>query len=428
MVTIKDIAERLGISISTVSKGLHGASDISEEMRQQVLDTAIEMGYIIKEKKPATRQKVCIIVENMEYANINQFGYELIAGFRLVASEAQFEVDIVPIDQYFQTWQTYDSLMKQNGYSGAFFLGLELNEIYMKQLEKTTIPTVLFDNYISNEHIAYVGTDIHVGFSTLIRYLKENGHRKIAFLNGSKNSYISALRYQGFIQAMNEAELDLDMQLIGHTVYYPDETVADFVKGFTGRGATAIMCASDLIAARTINELHKLGLRVPEDVSVTGFDDLPVAKYLAPPLTTIRQERFALGKSAFSLLKDLMSGLPVSTMLLHSTVVLRESVGKAPNQANWDRGLTPMSQSKKWDTVSDPCPNFVKRRKRISFIIKECLISPLVSARLLHSKILYGSTCRPSRTDNRYPCWFPVIKAQTLWMSANHLYKLFHIF
>jgi len=65
MVTIKDIAERLGISISTVSKGLHGASDISEEMRQQVLDTAIEMGYVIKEKKPASRQKVCIIVWNM---------------------------------------------------------------------------------------------------------------------------------------------------------------------------------------------------------------------------------------------------------------------------------------------------------------------------------------------------------------------------
>lgn len=58
----------------------------------------------------------------------------------------------------------------------------------MKQLEKTTIPTVLFDNYISNEHIAYVGTDIHVGFSTLIRYLKDNGHRKIAFLNGSKTA------------------------------------------------------------------------------------------------------------------------------------------------------------------------------------------------------------------------------------------------
>ncbi len=334
MVTIKDIAERLGISISTVSKGLHGASDISEEMRQQVLDTAIEMGYVIKEKKTVVKQKVCIIVENMEYANINQFGYELIAGFRLVASEAQFEVDIVPIDQYFQTWQTYDSLMKQNGYSGECFRLLELNEAYMKQLEKTTIPTVLFDNYISNEHIAYVGTDIHVGFSTLIRYLKENGHEKIAFLNGSKNSYISALRYQGFIQAMNEAELDLDMQLIGHTVYYPDETVSDFVKSFTDKGATAIMCASDLIAARTINELHKLGLRVPEDVSVTGFDDLPVAKYLAPPLTTIRQERFALGKSAFALLKDLMSGLPVSTMLLHSTVVLRESVGKAPADNN----------------------------------------------------------------------------------------------
>lgn len=91
------------------------------------------------------------------------------------------------------------------------------------------------------------------------------------------------------------------------------------------------MCASDLIAAKNHKRASQARASCAGGVSVTGFDDLPVAKYLAPPLTTIRQERFALGKSAFSLLKDLMSGLPVSTMLLHSTVVLRESVGKAPN-------------------------------------------------------------------------------------------------
>lgn len=334
MVTIKDIAEALGISISTVSKGLHGASDISEDMRRQVLDTAAKMGYIAKDKKSQNleKQKICIIVENMEYANINQFGYELIAGFKEIASAEGFAVDVVPIDLCFQAAHTYDELINKNGYVGAFFLGLELNEEYMKQLEKTNIPTVLFDNYISNKNIAYVGTDIHVGFSTLINQLKDNGHRKIAFLNGSKNSYISALRYQGFVQSMTEAGLECSAELFAHTLYYPDESVADSVKQFVDSGATAIMCASDLIAARTINELHKLDLRVPEDVSVTGFDDLPVAKYLAPPLTTIRQERFALGKSAFALLKDLISGLPVSTMLLHSTVVNRESVGKAPQK------------------------------------------------------------------------------------------------
>lgn len=330
MVTIKDIAEKLGISISTVSKGLHGASDISEDMRQQVLDAAMEMGYIIKEKKNTDRPKVCIIVENMEYANINQFGYELIAGFKLVANEQGYDVDVVPIDQYFQVSQSYDALINKNGYSGAFLLGLELNEEYMKQLESTNISTVLFDNYVSNKNIAYVGTDIHVGFSTLVNQLKDYGHKRIAFLNGSKNSYISALRFQGFLQSITEAELEFNPKLVAHTLYYPDESVAEHVKQFVDNGATAIMCGSDLIAARTINELHKLDLRVPEDISVTGFDDLPVAKYLAPPLTTIRQERFALGKSAFFLLKDLMSGLPVSTMLLHSTVVFRESVGKAP--------------------------------------------------------------------------------------------------
>lgn len=75
MVTIKDIANKLGISVSTVSKGLNDASDISDEMRQLVLDTAIEMGYISKKMKRQDTKKVCILIENMEYENIEQFGF-----------------------------------------------------------------------------------------------------------------------------------------------------------------------------------------------------------------------------------------------------------------------------------------------------------------------------------------------------------------
>ena len=129
MVTIKDIAKKLDISISTVSKGLNGASDISEEMRQLVLDTALEMGYVSKSKKTNNvKHKVAIIVENMDYENINQFGYEIITGFRLAATDHQYEVSIIPVDLYLQSTQTYESLMRQNGFSGAFILGFELNE------------------------------------------------------------------------------------------------------------------------------------------------------------------------------------------------------------------------------------------------------------------------------------------------------------
>lgn len=326
MITITDIAKRLGISISTVSKGLNGASDISEEMRQLVLDTALEMGYVNKNKKTTTKHKVAIFIENMDYANINHFGYEIITSFRLCAAEHQYEVSVIPIDLYMQTAQTYDELMNQNSFAGAFILGFELNDIYIDQLNHTTIPTVLFDNYIANKHIGYIGSDNTNGITMLVKHLHENGHRKIAFLNGRRNSYISQIRYKAYCNAMDDMRLSVDEALVGYGDFAP-ETAKTYVSTFLEHDATAIICASDLIASGVINELYRLGKRVPNDVSVTGFDDLPIAKYLAPPLTTIRQERFTLGKMAFILLSSLIEGIPISTLLIQSELIIRESVG-----------------------------------------------------------------------------------------------------
>lgn len=328
MATIKDIASKLGVSISTVSKGLHGASDISEEMRQQVLDAAIALGYIAKDRKIAKRHKVCIMVENMDYANINQFGYELITGFRLMAQEQQFQVDIIPMDVYKQKLLSYDTYMKQNNYSGAFFLGFEMTDDYLKQLTHTTIPTVLFDNYVKNKHVAYIGTDNNLGARQLAQYLYENGHRKIALLNGSANSYISNQRFEILRKEFQEFGLTIEDSLIGHCINFLPETIGACIPQFVKEKATAIVCASDIIAAAAINEVRCLGLRVPEDISITGFDDLPIAKFLSPPLTTIRQERFLLGKSAFTLLSQLIGNVAVSTVLYHSELIIRDSVSK----------------------------------------------------------------------------------------------------
>lgn len=94
--TIRDIAQRLGIAVSTVSKGLNGAPDVSAETRQLVLDTAVEMGYAAKRARRQAQPKVCVLVENMEYANIGQFGYEIVAGFRLAAAARGWAVDVLP--------------------------------------------------------------------------------------------------------------------------------------------------------------------------------------------------------------------------------------------------------------------------------------------------------------------------------------------
>ncbi|CRZ35048.1 LacI family transcriptional regulator [Herbinix hemicellulosilytica] len=327
MVTIKDIANKLGISVSTVSKGLNNASDISDEMRQLVLDTAIEMGYTSKKMKSQDSKKVCIFIENMGYESIEQFGYEIIVGFKLSAARRKWEVTVVPTNLNMQTEEKYDTYMLRNGYSGAFLLGFTLHDDWVKQLNKTTIPTVLLDNYIENNpHVGYVGTDSFEGIDQAVNHLCNLGHKRIAFLNGTKNSMVSEQRRQAFINSMIKYSLEPDENLIRYGYYVPD-CAKDHVPEFLEHGATAIMCASDLIATGVIAELTRLGVKIPHDVSVIGFDDLPIASQLSPSLTTIRQDRRDLGKSAFLLLDGLVNGVSISKLLLRAKFIARESTG-----------------------------------------------------------------------------------------------------
>jgi LacI family transcriptional regulator len=325
MATIKEIANKLGIAVSTVSKGLNGASDISAEMRQLVLDTAVEMGYASKKMKATETRKVCIFIENMDYENIEQFGYEIIVGFKLSAARRHWDVSVVPTNLNMQTAEKFDTYMLKNGYSGAFLLGFTLHDDWVQQLGKTTVPTVLLDNYIDrNNHVGYVGTDNYEGIDLAVDHLCHLGHSRIAFLNGSKNSMVSEQRHQSFVNSMSKHNLTVEDSLMAYGYYVPD-CAKDHVPGFIKTGATAIMCASDLIATGVIIEVQKHGLKVPEDISVVGFDDLPIASQLSPSLTTIRQDRTDLGKSAFLLLDGLIHNVTISKLLLRAKFIQRGS-------------------------------------------------------------------------------------------------------
>ena len=164
MATIKDIATRLGVSVSTVSKGLNGASDISEELRQMVLDTAVEMGYATKKSKKKENRKLAVFIENMEYETEDQFGYDIVLGFKQNAFRHNWDVTVIPVTPAFQLTEKYDTYMLKNGFCGAFLVGFALHDEWMQQLSHTTMPTVLFDNYIEkNPNVCYVGTDNYEG-------------------------------------------------------------------------------------------------------------------------------------------------------------------------------------------------------------------------------------------------------------------------
>lgn len=325
MATIRDIANKLGISVSTVSKGLNGANDISEELRQLVLDTAVEMNYTTKRMRKEEHKKLCVFVENMGYETSDEFGYEIVLGFKQSAYRDNWDVDVIPITPAFQQQEKYDTYMLKNGYTGGFFVGFALQDEWLMQLRNTIIPTTLFDNSITgNPNVSYIGTDSSEGIDNIIDHLYKLRHRRIAFLNGSLHSMITEQRQKAFYDSMNAHHLTIDESLVAND-YFVAESAKNHVPKFLKNGATAIVCGNDLLAYGAIEECEKRGYRIPEDISIIGFDDLPQSATMTPALTTIRQERLELGKCGYYTLYSLIRHVPVSITLLRPRFMIRET-------------------------------------------------------------------------------------------------------
>lgn len=328
MATINDIAAKLGVSKSTVSKGLNNATDVSDEMRKKILETAVELGYNNK-RMMSREKKLCIIIENMDYNTPNQFGYDIILGFRQMAEPEGWTVDIVPVDKDFQREIPYSVYMLQNGYVGSFILGFSLIDPWMSDFKSCKIPTVLYDNCISgNPKIASVGCDSQEGFEQAVKYLVGLGHRKIGLLSGPLESYIIKARYNAYLNALSKYNLEINEQYTGQGYYIADST-RDHVRRMYDLGVTAILCSHDVRAVSAITECADKGIRIPEDLSIIGFDDLPISPFTDPPLTTIRQDRLALGKTGYYAMSCLLADLPISSVMLRAPLIIRGSAGPA---------------------------------------------------------------------------------------------------
>ena len=331
MATIKDIADKLGISVSTVSKGLNGGKDISDALRQEVLAAAVELGYSSKKMKKNIEDGggIVIFVENMKVDSEDDFGHDLVAGFRQVAYRSSLPITVEEIDPEFQEAHRYETYILEHGYTGAFLMGFALQDPWITQLETTKVPTVLLDNFIpANPHVAYVGTDSEEGIDMAVSHLFSLGHEKIAFLDGSKDSMISDQRMRAFLRSMSHHRLPLDPDMAVYGFFVAD-AAHYHVPSFLDMGATAIICGNDDIAAGVIQSCRDLGFSVPEDVSVIGFDDMPFAARLTPALSTVRQNRVELGQCAFMALQTLMADVAVSKNLLRPSLMLRQSTAIA---------------------------------------------------------------------------------------------------
>ena len=324
-----DIARHLGVAKSTVSKALSGADDVSDAMRKSVLETAVELGYS-KVSRSNQKPRLALFITNMDYKKPTDFGFDIVMGFRKLAEPAGYHVEIIPLNASLQNQLRYDEYMVLGNYRGGLFLGLSLNDPWLKDFETCRTPTVLYDNHVhGNANVTYVGVDNAEGMDQAVRYLNSLGHRKIGYLSGGLEAYVYQKRCSAFFHALENHGLYHEKDLLGNH-YHVTQCMENHLTRLLALGCTAFVCSHDLMARTAIEYCVRQGLKVPEDISIMGFDDGPLCRLTTPPLTSIRQNRTELGKSAFYALTSQINDVPLSTLLLHAELIRRGSCGTAP--------------------------------------------------------------------------------------------------
>lgn len=325
MPTINDIAAKVGVSKSTVSKALNNANDISETLRKKIVETAVEIGYEKNRIRKDNQKKLCILIENMDYEDPMGFGHEIVIGFKQLAVPAGWEVETIALSEEFQKKTGYDVFMLEHQYQGAFILGFSLIDPWMEDLKTAHIPAVLYDNYIpENPRVAYVGVNNEEGFNIAVSHLKNLGHTKIGYLGGDLKSHITIARYQAYLHAMEHHNLAIDKDLIGCS-YYISECTLKYLPILLEKHATAILCGHDSLASAVMAHCVELKYKVPDDISIIGFDDAPFSAYTVPGLTTIRQDRNAIGRCGYYALSSLLNETSISSLLLRAEFIERHS-------------------------------------------------------------------------------------------------------
>lgn len=329
--TIREVAKKAGVSVGTVSRAFNNYSDISEKTRKNILEIAEELGYksslASKASGNGKSYRLGMLIEDYDTgAILNPIVFETLMAFKNAASKQGYETIILSTTTDMQKDEDLSKLFSDKNLEGAFIMGIKLSDSYYKELNSINYPCVLFDVSINNPKTTCVGVDSTKGAFMAVEHLIKLGHRKIAFINGHKDAFVSYERLDGYYLALNRYNIPIDEELIAY---------ADFTsKGGSlaaeklinsGKEFTAIFCASDLMAVGAVEMFDSLGLKVPEDISMIGFDDITIAQYMSPKLTTIRQDREKIGESAGNVLVNLINGQSFDRIVVMPELILRES-------------------------------------------------------------------------------------------------------
>ncbi len=331
--TSLDVAKLAGVSRTTVSFVLNDVTSvsISTATRKRVLDAAKKLNYSpnVAGKKLVSGKSYTIglvLCQSPEQIFTDAFLPQVILGVEQAAIQQGFHVLLKPVDP--NDTGGYARLITENHVDGILLSGPRQDDTALMKLHQQRVPILLMGQ-LPNTDVPFVDIDATAGAKLAVNYLIELGHQHIGMITNAPLDYTSAQqRRDGYTQALKSAKLPIDQALIKEGNYTP-------ASGFEAMKAllevnprlTAVFVASDVVAMGAMLAIKEAGLHIPRDVALVGFDDIPLAEYFDPPLTTIRLPAFGLGWAGGERLIRIIQGegLHDISLLLESKLITRQS-------------------------------------------------------------------------------------------------------
>jgi len=330
--TIKDIAQIAGVSVATVSRVINNKSKgVSEKTRKRIWGiieennfqpSAVARGLVTKRSK---------IIGLMIPDITNPFYSKLAKGVEDAASLRNYNIILCDGGNIPEKEAAHLSFLNEHYVSGIIYNNVQdISPLTLEILNRHEQPTIFIDSKIELSGAINLYIDNKKAMMEVVHYLYQQGHRRIAFIGGATDSYSTKRRFDGYVEALKELSIQVDMDLIVDGGYSIDSAMAA-ANALLEKNTdfTAVACCNDLLAIGVYETFEARGVHIPKDISVVGFDDIHIARLLRPKLTTIRQPNYEMGKTAANLMIDILEEKEEEigrNIIFETELIIRHSV------------------------------------------------------------------------------------------------------
>ena len=336
-VTIKDIAKKAGVSHTTVSRALNRNPSIPEKTAAMIRDIAGELGYLpsaaARGLKTRHTQVLGVLVSRID----NPYFGEIIQGIEDAVKDAGYSIFIASSYMDPNQEKKIIQAFSEHRVDGVIIGSVPVKSRNYELLDNHGIPAVVINNQSPRNHKYVISHDDVDGARQVTRHLIKLGHQRIAYLGNSRANRINGNRLLGLRQELESSAIEPDPDLV---INLNGGEIENGVIGANlllerSNGATAVFCFNDLMAIGALQVLNEHGIRVPEDLSIAGFDNIPYSAFTCPPLTTFEQPKRSIGAEAAAMLLELINkskldgqnGHPISKMM-RGQLLVRASTAK----------------------------------------------------------------------------------------------------